>query len=110
MQQYAPYIKNLNDGDVDFVIERCDASKTGTLRRDEILPAIAVWTELAKLNWKLGKDDASHQKFGTRKKEGRAAGCGGGLFFCCCFASKRSAATAPSGEEEKGRVILVDER
>jgi hypothetical protein len=108
MQQYAPYIKNLNDGDVDFVIERCDASKTGTLRRDEILPAIAAWTELAKLNWKRGKDDASHQKFGTRKKEGRAAGGGGGL-FCCCFASKRSAATAPSGEEEKGRVILVAE-
>ena len=36
-----------NEADVDFVIEQADVSGTGTMRRDEVLPAISVWKQLA---------------------------------------------------------------
>ena len=36
-----------NEADVDFVLEKADVSGTGTMRPEEVLPAIAVWKELA---------------------------------------------------------------
>ena len=36
-----------DEGDVDFVLEKADLSGTGTMRPEEVLPAIAVWKELA---------------------------------------------------------------
>ena len=36
-----------NEADVDFVLEKADVSGTGTMRPEEVLPAIAAWKELA---------------------------------------------------------------
>ena len=36
-----------DEGDVDFVLEKADLSGTGTMRPEEVLPAIAVWKDLA---------------------------------------------------------------
>ena len=48
MKRYEPNVKNIQDSDVEFVLQKCDVSQTGTILPSEVLPAIALWKELAK--------------------------------------------------------------
>lgn len=48
MKMYGPDVKNISQSDVDFVLEKCDVSATGTVLPSEVLPAIAIWKELVK--------------------------------------------------------------
>lgn len=36
----------VEDGDVDYVLENCDKSSTGSILRGEALPAVATWRDL----------------------------------------------------------------
>lgn len=38
----------VEDGDVDYVLEICDKSKTGSILRGEAIPAVATWEALVK--------------------------------------------------------------
>ena len=40
--------KHVDEADVDFVLERCDDDKSGSVSFDELGPAIATWKECAK--------------------------------------------------------------
>ena len=46
MKKYKPGL-TVDDGDVEYVLHEADVSHTGTLSKDEVLPAIAVWRTLA---------------------------------------------------------------
>ena len=43
MKKYKPGL-TVDDGDVEYVLHEADVSHTGTLSKDEVLPAIAVST------------------------------------------------------------------
>ena len=48
----------IDDDDLDFIIERCDVSKEGTINVEEAGPALATWMDIAKAKPASGKSSA----------------------------------------------------